>query len=232
MTSTTTAPATAQRRPIPPGGRHLGLILFALTLTGCSDLGQLAWMRTLGAPVAWAGIVWTVGGVVVGWVIAGLLLWWFRPRRTAPTGPIGLITDSMAALTLLTIFPCAVAFIAFFEGTLRASQHQLTDGAFAVQYFPTIGDAGADLIGTVLLTGDLDSVLDDAVAAESRALRDAFRSGEREIEAAQIPALVAAIDGGIVREIAEGIQDDIVHTVPGFDSGARRQLLALFMNQA
>ena len=204
---------------------------FAILLTGCGDVSQLTWLTSLSASIAWGGILWALAGGLLGFLAAVVIFRVFRKKNVSasPKSFIWALVGLMSSLTLLLLFPACAAYLAFFEGVLRASSHELSEGDFAWEYFPVIGGAGADLVGAVLLTRDLEALANSS-SEDYEALRDAFRSGEREIDAAQIPEMIAAIDGDFVRKTAEEIKNDWMTNLPSLRSGGGRQALDWFMD--
>ena len=211
--------------------RVLISLLFAMLLTGCGDVGQLTWLTSLSASIVWGGIQWALAGGILGFLVAVVAFRVFRKQSAggSPKSYVWALVGLLSQLTLFVLFPACIAYLGFFEGMLRASSYELSEGDFAQEYFPIIGGAGADLVGAVLLAGDFE-VLANSSSEDFEALKAAFRAGEREIEAAQIPAMIAAIDGDYVRETAAEIKYDLMRKVPSLRSGGGRQALDWFMD--
>ncbi len=198
---------------------------------GCSKDSQLGWLTSLGGSIIFGGLKWAVAGALFGFILAVVGYWiLLRSGAIAATGSVAKVVRFVVLMVQLVVVPVGFAYVGFFEGVLRASAYELSEGEFAEEYFPVVGGAGADLIGTVLLSGDLSSAMSDAPPDEIETLTAAFRSGEREIEASQIPVLISAIDGEYVGRISDDIKSKAQETFPILSEGRGKQILDWLMD--
>ncbi len=206
------------------------VLLAAASLTGCGKSSELGWLTNLGGSILFGGFKWAFACGILGLLIAIISCRVLRGSGAAAATQTVKLLRLASFLLLLLVLPISFAYVGFFEGLLRASAHELSEGEFAQQYFPMIGSAGADLVGTVLLMGDPTIASSPSNPGEKVVVTVAFQSGEREIIASQIPALIAAIDGDFVRGISQDIKQRTQEKFPGLNTGKGKQVLDWFMD--
>lgn len=204
----------------------LSTLLGAALLSGCGESSQLTWLKDLSAPIIWGGLRLAVCAGLLGLLIALLARRLVRGRKTrlAPRSIVRRVAGFSASVALLLLFPAGLAYIGFFEGALKASIFELSEGDFAREYFPAIGSGGADLVGVLLLTNT------SSTPEETAALREEFRKGEREIDPTQISATLAALEGAFIRDASKEIKSDLEKRLPALASGGGKHALDWFMD--
>ncbi len=216
----------------------------ALTQVGCAKVGELAWVAGMGGGVLLQGILWGVGASLLGLGLGlgiysllnrGLLnrgrLKRGMSKGQVPEGILAMLLQMTGLVTLVGAMVVGLGFLGFFEGLLRGSTRALSEGEMVEKVYPVLGATGADVLGAVLLSGDLGAAVGSFEGAGAAAdLVQGFRSGEQRIETAQIPSLLAAVDGEVVLRITESVGREAKDKISWVREGWGGRLFDGFLN--
>lgn len=195
--------------------------VLALGLTGCGGgKGEWNWIWSLGGSLTLGGLKWAVLCGFLGLLIAGPVYWILkRSGALHAEWKVAKLFRFLALVGLLIVFPIAFGYGGFFEGVLRATEHELTEGRVAKEIYPAVGGVGADYIGAVLLASES---ADSSLAA--------FQTGQKEIVASTIPETLARVESEYLDEFAEEAKKRARETLPVLREGTGAQILDWFVD--